>query len=448
MIMAAKTLQGGRPMYDVAIMKYKEGLECLKKAVELVGGLQGFSGGSKVVIKPNLVLWREGTDFPKYGVLTTARLIEKLVVLLKEHGVGHISLVEGPAKGTFRQIASGMELNLLAERYGVNLVDVFEGPFARVTAGDVSLSINKTVLDADHVIDMPVMKTHTQAMVSLGIKNFKGVLDIASRKRCHSADPSSDLNYHLVKLSEMLRPSLTIIDGIYTLERGPNHSGDAHRTDIIVTSRDLISADKVGAAILGIPPQTVPYIALAAENRGRPPDLSDINILGDTPLAAVSRPHQWEMSWTKAGDMPNLLALAGVKGITWRKVDNTICSYCAAFLPEYIGAGILFAKNRDKPFDDIEILPGKIRDPEGGHKHTLLVGQCQVKRNGRNPLINHSVEIGGCPPSEEDFYKAYRELGIDLPDTFKEQVRKLPEVFYLPKYKGKPEFQEDFFRIR
>ena len=146
--------------------------------------------------------------------------------------------------------------------------------------------------------------------------------------------------------------------------------------------------------------------------------------------------------------MPNLLALAGVKGITWRKIDSTICSHCAAFLPRYIGAGMVLAKNRDKPFDDIEILSGKIRDPEGGHKHTLLVGQCQVKRNGRNPLINHSVKIGGCPPREEDFYKAYRELGIDLPDNFKEQVRKIPEVFYLPKYKGKPEFQEDFFRIR
>jgi len=56
----------------------------------------------------------------------------------------------------------------------------------------------------------------------------------------------------------MLSPSLTIIDGIYSLERGPGYSGDAHRTDIIVASRDLISADKVGASILGISPQTVP----------------------------------------------------------------------------------------------------------------------------------------------------------------------------------------------
>lgn len=434
-------------MYDVAIVKYKEGLESLKNAIKLVGGLQGFSGASKVVIKPNLVLWPEGTDFPKYGVLTTARLIEELVILLKEHGVRHISLVEGPVGDTFRLAASGMGLDLLAERYGVDLVNVFEGSFASVTAGDVTLSISKTVLEADHVINMPVMKTHTEAVVSLGIKNLKGVLNFASRHRCHSADRGSDLNYHLAKLTDLLRSSLTIIDGIYTLERGPYYTGDAHRADIIVASRDLISADKVGAAILGIPPQTVPYIALAAGNRGGPPDLSDINILGDIPLGAVSRTHQWEMAWAKAGDMPIQLELFGVKGITWRKVDNTICSHCSTFLPRYIGAGMLLAKNRDKPFDDIEVLSGKIRDPEGGHKHTILVGQCQVKKNGRNPLINHSVKIGGCPPNEEDFYKAYRELGIDLPDNFQEQVKKIPGMFYLPKYKGKPEFQEEFFRL-
>jgi len=431
-------------MYDVAIVKYQEGLESLKHATDLVGGFQGFSAASKVVIKPNFVLWHEGGKFPKYGVLTTARLIEELVVLLKEYGIHHISLVEGPAECSFRSIVSGMEIDLLTQRYGVDLVDVFEGSFARVTAGDVTLSVSNAALEADYLINLPVMKTHAQAMVSLGIKNLKGVLNVASRQRCHSAD----LNCHLAKLAGILRPSLTIIDGIYTLERGPNYRGDAHRTDIIIASRDLISADKVGAAILGIPPQTVPHIALAALNGGRPPDLSDINILGGIVLEAVSSPHQWELAWSKSGDMPSLLSMAGVRGITWRKIDFSICTHCASFLPLYVGAGMLLAKNRDKPFDDIEILAGKTRDPEGGHKHTLLVGQCQVKRNGQNSQINHCVKIGGCPPSDEDFYNAYKELGIDLPGNFKEQVQKIPEIFFLPKYNGRPEFQEDFYRIR
>jgi hypothetical protein len=56
--------------------------------------------------------------------------------------------------------------------------------------------------------------------------------------------------------------------------------------------------------------------------------------------------------------------------------------------------------------------------------------------------------VEGCPPNDEDFYKACRELRIDLPDNFMELAQKIPEIFYLPKYAGKPEFQEEFFRIR
>jgi uncharacterized protein (DUF362 family) len=440
-------------VYDVAVVRYERPFESLKKAVDLVGGIEGISPDSKVVIKPNYVMWLEGMDFPKYGVLTTARLIEDIVVLLKEHGVKNISIVEGPTEtGTvslFHLAVKGMGLDLLAQRYGVKLVDVLEGSFTRVTAGDVSLSVSKDVLDADHIINMPVLKTHSQAMVSLGIKNLKGVLSVASRKHCHNPNQLADLNYHLARLTDMISPSLTVIDGIFSLERGPTVFGNAHRSDLIVASRDLISADKVGATLLGIAPQTVPHIAMASKDKSRPVDLSDVNIRGEVDLAAASRPHEWKTGWNESGDLPALLEMAGVKGITCRSIDDsTLCTYCAGFFRRHIQMGVLLAKNRDVPFDDIEILHGKVRDPEGGHRHTLLVGQCQVKRNSHNPQISHCVKIGGCPPHEEDFYRAYGELGIELPSDFIGEVQKVGEVFLMANYLGKPEFQEEFFRIR
>ena len=103
---------------------------------------------------------------------------------------------------------------------------------------------------------MPVLKTHGQAMVSLGIKNLKGLIDQSSRKLFHNGNAHTDLDYHLARLAEVVPTCFTIIDGIYTLERGPNLIGDARRSDIIIASKDLLSGDKVGAAMLGIPPQT------------------------------------------------------------------------------------------------------------------------------------------------------------------------------------------------
>jgi hypothetical protein len=91
----------------------------------------------------------------------------------------------------------------------------------------------------------------------------------------------------------------------------------------------------------------------------------------------------------------------------------------------YTILGILMTKNREKPFDDIEILYGKTQKPSGKNKHTLFLGQCQVKLNGDNAKINHCVTVNGCPPEKEDFIRAFTTLGIELPDNLKEWIRLL-----------------------
>jgi uncharacterized protein (DUF362 family) len=435
-------------MYDVAVVKYEKPLESLKKAVDLAGGLGGVSGASKVFIKPNIAFWYEGVNFPKYGVLTTARLIEDMVILLKEHGAKGIAIVEGvvefekESESMLKLAAKGMGLDMLTQRYGVELIDVHKGSFKKVTVGDVNLSINADILEADYIVNMPVLKTHWQTMVSLGIKNLKGLLNIASRKRCHNADQSIDLDYHISKFPEIVKPSLTIIDGIYTLEKGPGYYGEAHRSNILIASKDLVSADKVGSTVLGIDPQTVIHLALAAKNKSRPADLSDINVTGEVDVKTATTPHMWATP-----SYEGLFELLGIRGVTMPLPDGdkTSCTYCGHLVP-CIPMGIIQAKNTDKHFDDIEILHGKIVEPTPGHKHTLLFGQCQVKKNGKNSLINHGVAVKGCPPSKKGFIEAFDELGIELPDNPIEWIEKAPE-FFMARYMGKPEFEEAFFKI-
>jgi hypothetical protein len=201
----------------------------------------------------------------------------------------------------------------------------------------------------------------------------------------------------------------------------------------------------VGTTILGIQPYTVSYIVYVARSRGRPIDLSDINIMGDIDIRTALAPHEWEFKQNESGELPLFFERAGVKGLTYPQVDKTICTYCAEFI-YYVIWGILLAKNKDSPFDDIEVLHGRVLKPAGKHKHTLLVGQCQVKKNGENPLINHCVKIRGCPPSKKDIVEAYEQLGIELPDDFIERMEKMSETFNR-KYANQPEFDESFYRI-
>lgn len=440
-------------MWDVAVVKYEKAHESLRNAVDLAGGLNDLSPASKVLIKPNIVIWYEGIDFPKYGVLTTSRLIEDMVKLLKDKGVNDITIAEGGLSvqkeqkvSMIEQAAKGLGLDVLKDRYGVKIIDILKSPFTDVTKDNVTLSISSEVIEADYVINMPVLKTHSQSMVSLGMKNLKGTLNIASRKLCHNVDASMDLHYHLVKLLDMISPNLTVIDGIYSNERGPMFTGRAHRANIIVVSKDTLSADITGSRILGIYPGDVPHIAMAVKAKKRSTDLKDIVIKGNVDIKTALKPHKWSFEQSELNELPLFFERAGVKGITYHPVDTTLCTYCGLFIGD-INLGIFMAKNTDKYFDDIEILYGKIQKPSPNHKHTLLVGKCQVKLNSENPLINHCVKIPGCPAKKKDIIKTFEELSIELPDNFLKWLEKSPETLHMKKYRNNPAFEPAFYKI-
>jgi len=66
----------------VAIVAYKKPKESVQKAVALSNGMDHLPTKAKVFIKPNIVFWTRATDFPKWGVITTSRVIEDMVILL------------------------------------------------------------------------------------------------------------------------------------------------------------------------------------------------------------------------------------------------------------------------------------------------------------------------------------------------------------------------------
>ena len=71
----------------VSVVKYEKPQDSVRKAVELAKGLENLPDKAKVFIKPNLVYWNRHCDWPKYGVLTTSRVIEDIIILLKEKGI-------------------------------------------------------------------------------------------------------------------------------------------------------------------------------------------------------------------------------------------------------------------------------------------------------------------------------------------------------------------------
>ncbi|MFX1337777.1 MAG: DUF362 domain-containing protein [Promethearchaeota archaeon] len=435
----------------VSVVKYEKPLESVRKVVDQSKLFDDIPTDAKIFIKPNIVYWNRHSNFPKWGVLTTSRVIEDAVVLLNERGIKDITIGEGivtedpkddlTAADAFEKLG----YNTLKERYGVKAINTFRSPFEKIDMGlDFKVNFSSVALAADYILDIPVLKTHAQAKASIAFKNLKGLISIASRKKFHSPDLVHDLNYNVSHLPNKLPPVLTIIDGIYTLERGPAIDGKAHRSNILVASKDILSADLVGASLLGFVPSEIPHLALAAKERNRPGDLSDIELVGES-IESLASHHEWDFIYSDAGDLPLPFQKIGVEGLKYHKYDNSMCTYCSG-LNGIILLAIKYSW-KGKPYDKIEILTGKRMKPTEGNNKTILLGQCQCTLNKNDPCIKELIPIQGCPPAREDVVDALKQAGIKVQNAFFKGLDS-GVGFLMAKYKGKPEFEESFFQIK
>jgi hypothetical protein len=280
-------------------------------------------------------------------------------------------------------------------------------------------------------------------MVSLGTKNIKGMIDIASRKKCHNTHPRKDLHFWVARLADCMPPMFTLIDGIYTSECGPNIDGHMHRSDILVASRDLLAADMVGAKVLGYDPADVPHLAIAAANHDRLTDLSDVTVSGES-ISAVARPHRYDFPYTPDGTLPLPMAQMGIYGLSYHKYDLSLCTYCADLTRTVMMA---IAKAwRGTPWEDVEVLSGKVMEPSVGKKKTILFGKCIYQARKDHPAINEMIAVKGCPPKPADVCNALRKAGINVDPAIFENLDRLPEKLF-KRYAGRPEFSDSFFTI-
>ena len=437
----------GKPV--VSIVRYEENQDSVRKAVDLCGGLDHLPSGARVFIKPNIVFWTHKVPFPKWGVITTSRTVEAMVILLKERGVEEITIGEGIVVGPTDRgeaAASAFEslgYNLLKKRYGVKAINIHKEKFREVDLGDGdTLQFNADILDSDFVVNIPVLKTHAQTVVSLGIKNLKGTISRDSRKKCHNADPEKNLHYWVGKLADPMPPMLTLLDGIYTTARGPAFDGRVRRSNVLVASADILSADLVGARILGHEPSEIPYLVHAAKKRKRGLDLKEVEIVGEE-LEKVASRHESDFPYSD-NILPLPMAKMGIKGLAYRKYDLTMCTYCSGINGVVLAA--IAAAWKGEPWDEVEVLTGKSMAPAPGMKKTILFGKCMYQKHKDNPDIQEMIPIKSCPPKPASIVKAFHQAGIEINPYMIENADLAPG-FFMKRYEGKPEFEERHFTI-
>ena len=96
---------------------------------------------------------------------TTSRVVEDIVIILKERGIHDITIGEGPVlmkpndTATPAHAFETLGYGILKQRYGVEYFNIFERDFKEVNlGGGVVVQFNRDILNSDFVIIFQSLK--------------------------------------------------------------------------------------------------------------------------------------------------------------------------------------------------------------------------------------------------------------------------------------------------
>lgn len=245
-------------MYTVSIVKGENHRKMLEEAVALCGGLSTIfpSKNEEILIKPNFGCHKTAVT----GATTDLRVLSSLIEILQSQGYSNIVVGDGGMAGYIKvNILNYLGVPALCEKYGVPVIDLNrdKGVPMKLSNG-VTVRISEVALKSK-VIDLAKLKTHVLTTVTLGIKNLLGCVTGLDKREVHL----HGLHTGLAALASMIKPRLTIIEGLIGMEGHGPVAGKPIKTDIVVASRNLIAADIVASKVMGFDPFTIKHIRCA-----------------------------------------------------------------------------------------------------------------------------------------------------------------------------------------
>jgi len=256
-------------------------------ALTSIGGLPALvPPGSKVFVKVNHL---SPPSAPERGIITHPSFTTAVLTLLKEI-TPHIAVGDDLHPST----PDGFDVSgyrALCERLGVELINLREVGFKRVDSpGEVlnEIYIAQALLEADVVVNLPKLKTHSLTLLTGAVKNLYGAIPGGLRVAYHGQhkDPS-EFNRLLVDIFAAARPDLTIMDGIVAMEGAGPANGPVRELGVILASQDAVAVDAVASRIIGLDPHEVGTTRYATERGLGVSSPEEIDIVG-VPIESVA----------------------------------------------------------------------------------------------------------------------------------------------------------------
>ena len=126
------------------------------------------------------------------------------------------------------------------------------------------------------LISLPVMKMHFAAGVSLAVKNLQGAMPPIEKYMTHFFG----LSQNLVNIHHVVKPDLSIIDGIIAQEGFGPVAGTPKTMNLLIGGENPVAVDAVTMRIMGLEPQTLLGLGGASVQGLGPIEPEKIEVLG------------------------------------------------------------------------------------------------------------------------------------------------------------------------
>ncbi len=228
-------------------------------AVAALGGMEKFvSRGDIVLLKPNI-----GWDrVPQQAANTNPDLVKAVAQLCFNAGAKKVIVTDvscnDPRRCFMRSGIAGA-----AASVGATVLLPEDRKFRDFHINGEVLTvwpIFTPIIEADKVINLPIVKHHNLSRITMGMKNWYGILG-GRRNQLHQ-----NIDAGIADLATFMRPTLTILDAYRVLTANGPQGGnldDVKLLKTVVAGVDPVAVDAYGATLMGLKAEQIPYIMIA-----------------------------------------------------------------------------------------------------------------------------------------------------------------------------------------
>lgn len=263
---------------------YENMLTVVQKTFNNLGGIEKYiKKGEKVLLKVNLVMKKS----PEEAATTHPALVYALAKTLVDYGAD-VTIGDSPGGPFSETLLKGMYKHTgmedAAEKSGAKLN--FDTSSAVVENPDgialKKLTVATMVLNADKVISVCKLKSHSMTRYTGAAKNMFGTIPGTTKAEYHfNCQDVESFSVCLADICLFSSPVLSFMDAVEAMEGNGPTAGTPRHVSAVLAGENPFELDLCGAKIINTPPMEIPLLKHAIERRLCPDSAESLDISGD-----------------------------------------------------------------------------------------------------------------------------------------------------------------------